>query len=102
MSVRFAAAGNGECAIVAKYLTMPVLGPVANDCEPNMGRDTMLREALRHFAAHGLSAAQRAHEFAEQAYFAGQRDDYQHWMAICRSLDRRMADRSLARCEAVG
>ena len=92
MSIRFAAAGNGECAIVAMVLTRPTLGLPANDTEPGTGRDALLRATLRHFATFGLQAAERARDNAERAYFAGDRGDYLHWMAICRTLDRRLAD----------
>ncbi|MBU6269094.1 MAG: hypothetical protein KGN34_16220 [Sphingomonadales bacterium] len=50
-----------------------------------------MRAALRHFAAFGLQAAERARENAEAAHHDGHPADYQHWMAICRTLDRRLA-----------
>lgn len=96
MPVRFAAAGSGECAVVALHLSRGPLPRPANDQDRGFGRDTVLRETLRHFAAHGLQAAERAREKAESAFFSGDRNDYQHWMAICRMLDRRMAARSAA------
>ena len=40
----------------------------------------------------GLSAAQQASNNAANAFFEGDREDYQWWLAICRVLDRRMAD----------
>jgi hypothetical protein len=52
----------------------------------------LLREALRQFAAHGAGAAEHARVNAEQAFFAGRQRNYLHWMAICRTLDRRMVD----------
>ncbi|MDE2406134.1 MAG: hypothetical protein KGM17_15795 [Sphingomonadales bacterium] len=91
MSIRFAAAGSGECAIVTKVLTRPSLTRPANDTEAGLGRDALLRATLRHFAAWGLQAAERARDNAEAAYFEGRRDEYQHWLAICRTLDRRLA-----------
>ena len=92
MSIRFAAAGSGECTFVSRVLTRPRLRPAANDTEHGMSRDEVLRSALRHFAAHGLSAADRAREHAEVAFFAGKRDEYRHWLAICRTLDNRLAN----------
>jgi len=92
MSIRFAAAGSGECAIVSRVLSRRRLTPPANDCGSGIGRDTLLRETLRHFATFGMQAAERARENAESAYFDGRRSDYHHWMAICRTLDRRLAD----------
>jgi len=96
MSIRFAAAGSGECAIVARILTRPRLVQPANDSEPGLTRDALLRETLRHFATFGLQAAERARENAEAAYFDGRRGEYQHWLAICRTLDRRLAERTSA------
>ena len=91
MSIRFAAAGCGECTIVSRVLTRPRLRAAANDTDTGLARDTLLRLALRHFASHGMGAANRARELAEAAFFAGNRDEYRHWLAICRTLDQRMA-----------
>ena len=88
MSLRFSGAG-----------ARPVLRcpSAANDNAPAMpgqdfGRRLLLREALRHFAAHGAGAAERARSNAEQAFFAGDRTGYLHWLEICRALDRRLVD----------
>lgn len=51
----------------------------------------LLRAALRHFAEHGLGAARAARKQAERAFFAGDRKAYDHWLAITRTLDRRLA-----------
>lgn len=91
MSIRFAAAGAGECTVVSRVLTRPRLHMAANDTDHGIARDQLLRQALRHFAIHGLSAADRAREEAEKSFFAGNREEYRHWLAICRTLDRRMA-----------
>lgn len=91
MSIRFASAGSFGCSSLAGVLVASRTPEAANDTEPGYGRDEMLRLALRHFAEHGLAAADRAREQAEAAFFAGDRDHYDHWMAICRTLDRRMA-----------
>lgn len=53
--------------------------------------DQMLRAALRHFAEHGLGAARAARAQAEQAFFDGDRQAYQWWLGITRTLDRRLA-----------
>jgi len=63
----------------------------ANDNGADRPSDAMLHAALRHFAEHGLAAAQRARKQAEAAFFAGDRQAYQWWLEICRTLDRRMA-----------
>lgn len=99
MSIRFAAARDGECAHVARVLTRVTVPQAANDSESGIGRDALLRASLRHFAAYGLQAAERAKENAEAAYFAGRSGDYRHWMAICRTLDRRLAASIAARAQ---
>jgi len=96
MSIRFAAAGNGECASVARHLGIAPLPAPANDQDPALGRDRLLRQTLRHFATYGIQAAERARDNAEVAFFEGRRGDYHHWMAICRTLDRRMATQAIA------
>jgi hypothetical protein len=94
MSIRFAAAGSGECAVVARMLRGAPTAPAANDTDAPLGRDQLLRAALLHFAEHGLAAAERAHERATAAFFADDRLEYHHWMGICRMLDRRRAGES--------
>jgi threonine dehydratase len=49
--------------------------------------------ALRHFARHGLAAAEHAGARALSALRERDRDSCQHWLAVCRQLDRRLADR---------
>lgn len=63
----------------------------ANDNGSPGASDAMLHAALRHFAEHGLAAAQRARKQAEAAIVAGDRQSYLWWLEICRALDRRMA-----------
>jgi hypothetical protein len=53
--------------------------------------DDLIEAALRLFAAHGLSAAQRAHEAAVIAARMGERDKARWWMAICAALDGGLA-----------
>lgn len=53
--------------------------------------DQMLRAALRHFAQHGIGAAREARAQAEKAFFAGDRQAYDWWLGITRTLDRRLA-----------
>ncbi|NBC35294.1 hypothetical protein GTZ99_01830 [Novosphingobium sp. FSY-8] len=97
MSIRFAAAGTGECSAVARALCYHRPPQPANDCEAGIARNVLLQSALRHFARHGLGAAERARANAEKAFFNGDRDSYRHWLAVCRTLDRRMADAISAR-----
>lgn len=68
-------------------------GAAANDNGGLPENDLLLNAALRHFAKHGISAAHAARAQAEAAFFAGDRAGYDWWLAICRTLDRRMAAR---------
>ena len=69
---------------------------VLSNGEPSAFRwseqDRMLKAALRHFAEHGISAAREAGKQAEKAFFAGDRQSYDWWMAVCRTLDKRAAE----------
>jgi hypothetical protein len=91
MTIRFAAAYSGESTAILRASTATARA-AANDNAPGFPRDVLLRAALKHFAQYGLGAAQQAHSNAEAAFFAGDRDEYRHWLGICRALDRRMAD----------
>lgn len=51
----------------------------------------LLNATLRHFARHGLRAAAEAKREAEAAFFRGDRAAYDWWLAICKTLDRRLA-----------
>ena len=62
----------------------------ANDTGDLVGEEH-LHAALRHFAQHGLNAAQHAREQAITAGRAGDRQMFGWWLEICRALDRRMA-----------
>lgn len=64
----------------------------ANDNEAEVLEGGLLRAALRHFAEHGLGAAELAQQQAERAFFAGDTKEYRHWLDICRALDRRLAN----------
>jgi hypothetical protein len=92
MTIRFAAAHASDSSAIVRALTTVSLCPAANDNSDGFPRDETLRAALRHFAEHGLGAAQQAYRNSEKAFFAGKREEYRHWLAICRALDRRMAD----------
>jgi hypothetical protein len=91
MTIHFAAAQTREASALARMLCAKVMLNAANDNSGGLGGDQILRAALRHFAEHGLSAAERARDLAEEAFFAGDREQYRRWMAICTALDRRMA-----------
>lgn len=76
-----------------------MISRAAND-NGSPGHSAELRAALKHFAEHGLSAATVARQNAEQAFFRGDRQGYQHWLGICRALDRRMASVLSTRVQA--
>ena len=54
-------------------------------------RDVPLATALKMFASHGLSAAAQAGQSARDAARMGDEAGFHHWLAVCRSLDRRLA-----------
>lgn len=95
MTIRFAAPPSTLSASLDPTQRGVTMALPANDndslAEVTEAEDAMLRAALRHFAVHGLAAAQRARRQAETAFFAGDRPAYQWWLGICRTLDRRMA-----------
>lgn len=97
MSIRFAAAGSGQCMVVACVLQRPRLRMADNDVDHGASapicQDASLVHALRHFARHGLDAANEAGRLARQARRQGDTGQYQHWLGVCRHLDRRMAER---------
>ena len=91
MTIHFAAARTRDVSPLVRLLTAKVPLGAANDNGGGIGGDRILKAALRHFAEHGLSAAERARENAQTAFFAGKSEDYRWWMAICTALDRRMS-----------
>lgn len=99
MSIHFAAAKTAGFASAssprAKALAERARENVANDNADFSARsqqsELVLRAALRHFAAHGLGAAKVARAQAEKAFFQGDRETYDWWLGITRTLDRRMA-----------
>lgn len=92
MTIRFAPARRSESAVVARIFGSVLPLRAVNDNTAGMTPDALMSEALRHFARHGLCAAERARESAEAAFFSGDDQGYKQWLAICRLLDRRMAD----------
>ena len=92
MTVHFAAARTAALSPVARALTRRAAVSPANDNGDTTGSDHLLHSALRHFARHGLAAATEARHLAEDAFFAGDRETYEHWLGVCRTLDRRMAE----------
>lgn len=100
MPVHFAAARSAAHSPIARALARKALARAANDNgdaaqmdADAASFDTTMRAALRHFAEHGLGAAEAARQQAEQAFFTGDRETYAWWLGVCRTLDRRLAAR---------
>lgn len=99
MSIHFAAAKSAGFPATsspgAKILVARAQKRVANDnasfAERSQDNDRVMHAALRHFATHGMGAAKVAREQAEKAFFKGDRDTYDWWVDITRTLDRRLA-----------
>ena len=103
MSVRFASANHPVRRLgwraAGRGLVAPALARAAND-NGNAGAETarfdpLLGEALRHFAVHGLAAAEAAAEAAADASARGDAAGQDHWLAITRMFDRRLATRAV-------
>jgi len=90
MTIRFAAPPSAIAPRMSARRIREASWLPAND-NGARATDAMLHAALRHFAEHGLAAAQRARRQAEAAFFADDRQSYLWWLEICRALDRRMA-----------
>lgn len=77
------------------HLTRGALGRIAaraaNDNADLARQDQVVREALRHFAAYGLNAAEDAAQRARMAHSRGDNADLRHWLQICAALDPRRA-----------
>lgn len=106
MSVRFAsanhpvrrlgwrAAGRGLIAPALARAANDNLLPVADNAAPPHRFDPLLIEALRHFAVHGLAAAHAASDGARDAVSRGDCGETDHWLAITRMFDPRLANRA--------
>lgn len=102
MSVRFASANHPIRRLgwraAGRGLVAPALARAANDnraagaSAPQF--DPLLGDALRHFAVHGLAAAEAAVEAAADASARGDAEGQDHWLAITRMFDRRLAARA--------
>lgn len=90
MTLRFASARTSTRSPIARALTRREMGRAAND-NGSEDDDRLLHAALRHFAEHGLGAAHQARLEAEKAFFAGDREAYDWWLGVCRTLDRQLA-----------
>lgn len=96
MTIRFSAA-KGSPRSLHRFFGTEIPGRAANDGIPAVESDTLLRAALLHFARTGLGAADVASDKAQEAFFVGDREGYDHWLGVCRLLDARMAGAVAAR-----
>lgn len=96
MTIRFAAPPDSLAPRMSSRRIREFRELPANDNGSDRAADAMLHAALRHFAEHGLAAAQRARRQAEAAFFADDRQGYLWWLEICRALDRRLASELVA------
>lgn len=102
MSVHFAAARCVTRSPLARALSKRPTGPVANDNGDGLSNpviDQALRDALLHFAEHGLDAANDATRKASDAAKTGSPDEYRHWLGICGTLDGKLACKVAAASE---
>jgi hypothetical protein len=80
---------------VPAHLTRGDLGRIAaraaNDNADVARQDQVVRDALKHFALHGLKAAEEAGLRARAAHQRGDQQDLRHWLQICAALDPRRA-----------
>jgi hypothetical protein len=108
MSVRFASANHPVRRLgwraAGRGLIAPALARAANDNMrtgakpaadlPETARfEPLLTDALRHFAVHGLAAAEAAVDLAAEAGGRDDADARDHWLAVTRMFDRRLAAR---------
>lgn len=99
MTVHFAAARSAAaCSPVARVLSRRAPARHANDNGPASDRarladDLLLQQSLRHFALHGMNAADDAMRKAADALQAGDMANFRRWTDICGRFDRRAAAR---------
>lgn len=86
-----AALSHTAAARFARFLPAARPGDAVNDNGADPQGDALLRAALRLFADHGLGAGHRAQTEAEAAFFSGNRERYRWWLAVTRTLDRKLA-----------
>ena len=95
MPIHFAAARCAARSPVARALAKKAVRRAANDNLGGAGESgvesQVLGAALRHFAEHGLRAAEQAASQAEQAWHSGEFETSRWWTEVCFTLDRGMA-----------
>lgn len=105
MSIRFAAPHTpGRLPAppaIARALARRSIERAANDNGDIASHDARLRDALLLFAEHGLGAARAARAKAEAAFFAGDRQSYDWWIGVTRTLDSRLAKEATNRLPSI-
>ena len=92
MTIRYAAARPAAAPVTLSRAGLARISRApANDNGDGVQRDSVLRNALLHFAEHGLRAAEDAGERAAAAAAAGDSAEAAHWLEICQALDARRA-----------
>ena len=95
MPIHFAAARCASRSPVARALARRAVHRAANDNPGGeaecSGEARVLNAALRHFAEHGLRAAEAAAELAERAWREGEPEACEWWTEVCHKLDRKLA-----------
>ena len=103
MSIRFAAppsvAPARMCLVRMCELSLLAVNDNEGEGFSAGANRTAIHEALRHFAQHGLDAAEAAGRQAEQAAREGDDEAFRWWFGICRTLDRRLAQELRTRRE---
>ena len=101
MSIRFAAAIPPCPARMPRERVRSLQMVAANDDHMPISPPHM-HAALRHFAEHGLAAADHARQQALKAARAGDRQTFDWWLEVCRALDRRMASSASRPADGLG
>jgi hypothetical protein len=92
MTIRYSAARPVHAPVtVSRAGLVRISRAPANDNGDVPQRDLVLRNALLHFAEHGLRAAEDAAERAQAAARLGDLTGRNHWLDICQALDARRA-----------
>jgi len=94
MTIHFSPAQNRHANRAASSLIACLPLRPANDNGPEPANDVRWQEALRHFAKHGLGAPALAAEWAREAFSSGDVATAHRWLEVCRTLDRRLAERT--------
>lgn len=90
MPIRFAAPASRILPRMSRE-SVRAIRPIAANDDGDVVTQSHMHAALRHFAQHGLAAAQHAREQAVNAASAGDRQTFEWWLEIVRALDRPMA-----------